>query len=165
MCWPSVWPEDMTPEHHIGLQAPSTDLTALILEYIRLSRRFDASNIFDAELNIAFGRLNYIEQLILSKEPKKHKLFANFSDAKSMIDLLINPNEPKAVLPVAVKTVTFEAPQVTSYKVKNDSNKKKYRSVLVVTRTDTTGFEAMRKEPHVGFEPTASCLEGKRSIH
>jgi hypothetical protein len=134
----------MTPENHVGLQAPSNDLTGLILEYIRLSRLFDASNIYDADLNIPFGRLNYIEQLILSKDSKNHKLFAHFLSAKANIDLLMNGVQVPSEASVEPNVKAHVAPVIESYKVKEDHNKKKYRSVLTITRTDTTGFEAMR---------------------
>lgn len=147
MCWPNeIWPLDMRPMNHVGFNIASDNLLDLIREYLYIADMFDASNIYDFDLNIQFGRLNYLEKCILSKKAKTKLeigLYSHFQKEKLRIDSLINP----------VKPVQIEKPReitkkkqtlVSVYNVKEDQNKKKYRSVLVITRTDTTGFEAMK---------------------
>ena len=147
-----LWPTgDIEPE-----EAPTewreASLEELIEEYLRLADSFDASNIFIVESNIKFGRLNHIERIILSKKPKTKRekiLYKKFRQAKRIIDILINPDKFKAKPPPVhtlppVRPFRIEPIYTPVYKVKDDKNKKKYRSVLIITRSDTTGFVAKR---------------------
>lgn len=146
MCWPNeIWPQAMRPMNHVGFHIASDNLLNLIREYLYIADMFDASNVFDSDLNIQFGRLNYLEQCIMAKKAKTKLeigLFSHFKKEKLRIDSLINPavqiNKPNEI---KKKKQTL----VSIYNVKEDQTKKKYRSVLVITRTDTTGFEAMKQ--------------------
>ena len=148
-----IWPaySDARAQEEINIEWRYANLDELIEEYLRLADSFDASNIFIVESNINFGKLNNIERLILSKTPKTTRdkiLYKRFRQAKRTIDLLINPDKFKAVTPVKelvpVRPFRIEPIHTVVYKVKDDKNKKKYRSVLIITRSDTTGFMAKR---------------------
>ena len=149
MClWAS---SDIEPEEN-PIEWHEATLNELIQKYLRLADSFDASNIFIVESNIKFGRLNHIEGIIMSKTPKtrqEHILYKEFIDSKRTIDMLINPDKFKAKPPpvkelLPVRPFRIEPINTPVYKVKDDKNKKKYRSVLIITRSDTTGFMAKR---------------------
>jgi len=148
--WPTgdIEPEEAPMEWH------EATLEELIEKYLRLADSFDASNIFIVESNIKFGKLNHIEGIILSKTPKTRRekyLYKQFLQAQRTIDILINPDKFKAVPPpvkelLPVRPFRIEPIYTPVYKVNDDKNKKKYRSVLIITRSDTTGFTAKHLE-------------------
>jgi len=117
----------------------------LMRQYISIAKTFDASNVYLIESNIEFGRLNHIEKVIIEVQKNKTtELYMQFLRAKRHIDLLINPEAPAAPVAKTEPRARAKVHPIGLYGVKIDYNKKKYRSVLVVTRTDFTGFEATK---------------------
>ena len=149
-----LWPRGFFPatpeEIPIEIRAHDATLDELIKEYMNLADNFDAANIFLSESNIKFGRLNYIEKFILSKTPLTNAqkvLYREFLEYKRTIDLLVLPDKFKPKQSPSKKALVPVAPNYpVIYKVKDDKNKKKYRSVLIITRSDTTGFTAKHLE-------------------
>jgi hypothetical protein len=147
-----MWPTgDIEPEE-TPIEWRESTLEELIEKYLRLADSFDASNIFIVESNVKFGKLNHIERIILSKTPKTKRekfLYKQFLQARRTIDMMINPDKfkvaprPAHTLP-PVRPFRIEPIIAAVYKVKDDKNKKKYRSVLIISRSDTTGFTAKR---------------------
>jgi hypothetical protein len=144
---------DIEPEE-TPIEWRESTLEELIEDYLRLADSFDAANIFIVESNVKFGRLNHIERIILSKKPKTKEekiLYKRFLQARRKIDMMINPDKfkvaprPAHTLP-PVRPFRIEPIIAPVYKVKDDKNKKKYRSVLIISRSDTTGFTAKHLE-------------------
>ena len=146
MCLWTPWPIEDSIEFYV---VHDDSLDDLLEKYIRLSDFFDASNIFLSESNIKFGRLNYIEGLILAKKPitkRQKELYKIFVACKTKIDTLINPKEPEEAKEVPKnepqKRIDIIDNNVTLYKM--NKTIRKYTSVLTVTRSDIHGFEATK---------------------
>jgi hypothetical protein len=125
-------------------------LKSLIKKYLRLADFFNSENVFILESNIKFGRLNNLEHIIMSKRPKTKVdliLYDLFLEKKRYIDsLIITPKSKIQANVVPLPKTDDVEPLNTIIKVKKDKSKKKYRSALVITRSDTTGFSAAKME-------------------
>jgi hypothetical protein len=119
-------------------------LDYFIGEYLQIAYSFDVNNVFLSESNVDFGKLNQLEKVISSMTPiSSHQkdLFDEFRRMKRIIDHMILPKQKKNTHLKSSKVSAFTE---KLYCIKKDQNKKKYRSVLIITRSDTTGIEIHR---------------------
>lgn len=134
-----------------------------INKYIYIAESFDETTIFAIELNAKFGHLLYLENIIKKSSPKTSDekiMYKKFLKCRRHIDLLINPDKfkTKPAVVVEYKRTPFQIKPINTalYKVNDDKNKKKYKSILIITRSDTTGIEIKKIQEEVSEAPEVS---------